>query len=66
MPWSPWYKLEQNSAQASVCHGAKLMKHVFNNREEAKQRGEKLQKFIHEEFTWEKLATKIINSIEGL
>ena len=63
MPWSPWYKLEQNWAQASVCHGAKLMKHVFNNREEAKQRGEKLQKFIHEEFTWEKLATKIINSI---
>lgn len=66
MPWSPWYLLEQNWAQASPVHGAKLMKHVYNNREEAKARGLKLQSYIKENFTWEVIGNKIINAIRSL
>ncbi len=66
MPWSPWYKLEQNWAQASVSHGSKLMKHVFNNRDEAKQRGKLLQESIKTNFTWEKLGNRMIDAIKSL
>jgi glycosyltransferase involved in cell wall biosynthesis len=66
MPWSPWYRLEQNWAQASVAHGVEFMRHVYNDKEEAKSRGLKLQKFIHEEFTWDKLGNRILNNLESL
>lgn len=66
MPWSPWYKGDQLWAEPDVAHGAELMKRVFNNQEEAKQKGEKLRSFISKEFSWEKIGQKIINEVEEL
>lgn len=66
MPWSPWYRLEQCWAQASAKHGADLMKHVYNNQEEAKDRGKKLQSFIKDNFSMDKIGNRIIDVIKSI
>jgi glycosyltransferase involved in cell wall biosynthesis len=66
MPWSPWYKINQRWASPNVCHGAELMKRVFNNQEEAKGKGRKLGEFIKNEFSWKKIGQKIVEEIRGI
>lgn len=66
MPWSPWYRLEQNWAEADQSHGAKLMRHVFENQEEAAQRGAKLQNYIKENLSVEVIGQRIIDAIRSL
>ena len=66
MPWSPWYKLDQNWAQASPAHGAELMRYVYNNQEESKARGQKLKAYIKENFSMEVIGNKIIDTIRSL
>lgn len=66
MPWSPWYKLEQNWAQASPAHAVEHMKCVFENQEEAKTKGQKLKSYIEENFSLEVIGNKLINGIKEL
>jgi len=66
MPWSPWYKGDQNWAEPNVIDGADKMMQVYKNKEEAKQKGLKLQKYISENFSWEVIANKIIKEIEEI
>lgn len=63
---SPWYRGDQLWAEPDVKHGADLMKHVFENQEEAKSRGQKIKTFISENFSWRKIGEKIIENIERL
>lgn len=39
MPWSPWYSANQSWAEPSLDHLKKIMRHCYNNREEASQKG---------------------------
>ena len=64
MPWSPWYKGDQCWAEPSITHGSELMKHVYNNREEAITKGKKLQNYIYENFSWECIAERLIKELE--
>jgi glycosyltransferase involved in cell wall biosynthesis len=66
MPYSPWYLLEQNWAEASQSHGSSLMKHVFNNRDEAYTKGRNLQKFIFDNFNEKVIGNRIINAIRSV
>jgi len=66
MPWSPWYKAEQLWAEPSVIHGAELMRHVYENQEEAKEKGAKLKDYIKNNFSWEVIGNKIIEAIRSL
>lgn len=66
MPYSPWYLLEQNWAEASQSHAVKLMRHVYNNQEEAKARGQKLKTYIKENFSSKVIGQKIIEAIRSL
>ena len=66
MPYSPWYLLEQNWAEASQSHGAKLMRYVYENQDEANERGLKLQEYILNNLTHEVIGNKIINAIKSL
>jgi glycosyltransferase involved in cell wall biosynthesis len=66
MPYSPWYLLEQNWAEASQAHGSSLMKHVFNNRDEAYTKGRNLQKFIFDNFNENVIGNRIINAIRSV
>jgi len=62
----PWYKGDQLWAAPNVCHASNLMGQAYKNREEAKQKGANLKKYIQENFTWEKVAQKMIEEIEML
>lgn len=66
MPWSPWYRGSQLWAEPSVLHGAELMREVYNNQEEAKQKGLLLQKDIKDNFSWEVIGKKIIKALENI
>lgn len=66
MPWSPWYKADQLWAEPSVLDGAMKMRHVFNNQEEAKKKGSKIQTFIHDNFSWNEIGKKIVTEINKI
>jgi glycosyltransferase involved in cell wall biosynthesis len=66
MPWSPWYRGDQLWAEPDILHGAKLMRYVYENREESKACGQKLKECISENFTWEVIGKKLIEEIEKI
>jgi len=66
MPWSPWYRGDQLWAEPDIEHGAQLLKHVYNNQIEAKQKGAILQGYLAENFSWEVIGKKIVENLEGI
>jgi glycosyltransferase involved in cell wall biosynthesis len=64
MPYSPWYLVEQSWAQPGTSHAAELMRHVYNNREEASARGKKLQQYIFDNFSYEVIGVKLVNALK--
>ena len=66
MPWSPWYRGDQLWAEPDVYHASQLLQHVYNNREEAEEKGTKLQNYIRENFSYEVIGKRLISEIEGL
>lgn len=66
MPWSRWYSLDQYWASPNEKHASQLMKYVYENRDEAKERGKKLQNYIDENLNWKVIGQKIIDSIRSL
>jgi len=66
MPWAKWYQGTQCWAEPDVIDGANKMKYVYENSDEARAKGLKLQQYISENFTWEVIANKIIKEIEEL
>ena len=66
MPWSPYYKGDQLWAEPDVYHAAKLMRHVYNNREEAKQKGIALQRNLRKNFNYDVLGDKFIYTINKI
>lgn len=66
MPWSPWYNGSQLWAEPSIKHGADLMRHVYENQDEAKARGLKAQQYIKDNFSWQVIGKRIIDAIRSL
>jgi len=70
MNWSPWYNHGRDEAQMwaepDCGHAIELMRHVYNNQHEAKEKGEALKNYITENLSWEKVGQKIIDVIESL
>jgi len=56
---------EQNWAEPSVQHGAQLMRWVFENREEARARGQALRAHVRRHYREEVVMEKLIRSIAG-
>jgi glycosyltransferase involved in cell wall biosynthesis len=66
MPWSRWYSLDQYWAFPSEKHASELMRYVYENKDEAKDRGLKLQSDIDRNLNWKVIGQKIIDSIRSL
>ena len=64
MPWSPWYRGDQCWAEPDVLHGAETMKHIYYNQDEAKEKGKKIQSFITENLSWDKVGQTMIDEVE--
>lgn len=66
MPWSPWYRGDQAWAEPAICHGASCMKYVYNHKEEAKERGAELKEYITQNFSFDKIAKKLIQELNNM
>ena len=66
MPWCPWYEGNQLWAEPDILQMIKLMEHIYNNQEEAANKGKLLQKNILENFSWKQVATKMLDTIKEI
>lgn len=66
MMWGPWYTGDQLWGASDVHHASQLMREVYENRVEAKLKAAKLKESIKEDFSWERVAEKMVEEIESL
>ena len=65
MPW-PMYKGDQCWAEPDIMHARKMMRHVFENQEEAKKKGELGKAFAKEQFSWERVGAIMKARLEAI
>jgi len=62
MTWIPWYSGGyQWWLEPDLKHASDLMRHVYENKEEAFEKGNLLQKYISDNLSWESVGEKLIN-----
>lgn len=66
MPVCPWYSVDQLWAEPDLYDASTKMRHVYAHRDEAKDRGAKLQKYIRNNMTWDHIGTRLIEEIRSL
>lgn len=66
MPQSPWYQGDQLWANAHLVHAAELMQDVYDNRENGKIAGKRLQEYIGRNFNWKSIAEKLMWELEQI
>lgn len=59
------YSRDQNWAEPDLSSGGRLMRHVFENREEARMKGRMLGKQIKEHFDSRTITHKLMKALEG-
>jgi glycosyltransferase involved in cell wall biosynthesis len=62
-PYYHGYKPDQSWAEASIGELKRLMRHVYTNYQEAKQKASRLKAYVHEHHTFEKAATDLVSAI---
>lgn len=66
MPQSPWYRGEQMWAEPDLENAVQLMRHVYNNQDEAANKGKMLKQYISENLSWEKVGMRMLEVIKSL
>jgi glycosyltransferase involved in cell wall biosynthesis len=61
-----WYLGDQQWARPDIVEAARIMRHIFDNRDEASQKGKLLSDRIKSEFSWDKVATQMLNRLKEL
>lgn len=64
--FNPWYLGNQQWARPSLVEASRLMRHVFENREEAAAKGALLRERIINEFSWDRVAGQMVNRLKEL
>jgi glycosyltransferase involved in cell wall biosynthesis len=66
MPWSPFYSGDQLWAEPDCAQASNLMRHIYQNQEESANKGRLLKQYITDNFTWDKMGERMIESIKSL
>ena len=66
MPWCPWYRGDQWWAEPDLQHAAQLMRHVYENQDEAKERGRRIKKYVKDNLSWDIVGKMIIDAIRSM
>lgn len=61
MTWSPYYTGDQLWGEPDLKHAMDLMHHVYDNREEAKNKGARARKYLEKNFSWDVVGDLIID-----
>ena len=60
MTWSPYYRGDQYWAEPDLKNAIERMRHVYNNRDEAKAKGRRARQNIIDNFTWDRIGDMIV------
>ena len=66
MTWSPYYRGDQMWCEPDMEHAMKLMRHVYDNRDEAVGKGKKARQLVEEKFTWDKVGDLMLDRLTAL
>jgi glycosyltransferase involved in cell wall biosynthesis len=66
MPWSPYYRGDQLWCEPNLEHAVKLMRHVYNNKDEAAEKGRKARRYVEENFTWDKVGSMLVDRLRQI
>ncbi len=66
MTWSPYYRGDQLWCEPDLGHAIKLMRHVYNNRDEAIEKGKKARQYVEENFTWGRVGDMMVERLQKI
>ncbi len=66
MTWSPYYKGDQFWCEPDLKDAMQKMRHVYDNRKEAQEKGLKARNRVSENFTWDKIGDMIVSRLIDL
>lgn len=66
MPWIKWYLSNQMWAEPDIGHAINLMRHVYDNQEEAKEKGLRFKDRIETDFNWSTRTNALVENINKL
>lgn len=66
MPWSPYYRGDQWWCEPDIKQSVDLMRHVYDNRGEAREKGLRARKYIEDNFTWDSVGDLIVNRLKRI
>jgi glycosyltransferase involved in cell wall biosynthesis len=63
MTWSPYYRGDQYWCEPDLKGAIEAMRHVYDHREEAKEKGQRARQFVGENFTWDKIGDMVVERL---
>lgn len=66
MTWSPYYRGDQMWCEPDMEDAVRLMRHVYNNREEAAEKGKRARALVEENFTWDRIGDLMLERLVAL
>lgn len=64
--FSPYYRADQYWCETDMKHSIETMRHVYENRDEAKEKGRLARESIIQNFTWDKIGDMVVNRLVQL
>lgn len=66
MNWSPYYRSDQYWCEPNMKQAIETMRHVYNNRDEAREKGKRARQYIEHSFTWDKVGRLIADRLQQI
>lgn len=63
MTWSPYYRGDQYWAEPDMKQAIETLRHVYNNREEAAEKGKRAKQFVSDNFTWDRIGDQVVKRL---
>jgi len=66
MSWSPYYRSDQYWCEPNLKEAVETMRHVYNNRDEAKNKGQLARNYVSKNFSWDKVGDMVVNRLRSI
>jgi glycosyltransferase involved in cell wall biosynthesis len=66
MNWSPYYRGDQYWCEPDMKQAIETMRHVYNNREESREKGARAKQYIMDNFTWDKVGDRVVGRLQQI
>jgi glycosyltransferase involved in cell wall biosynthesis len=66
MNWSKYYRGDQLWAEPDLEQAIETMRHVYNNREEAKEKGLRVRDYVSQNFTWDTVGDLVVGRLHEI